>query len=53
MVLQERKVTENAWQATLDIGGVGMSKLGSDANIEIATPNIKMKMAKFESEESK
>ena len=53
-ILQEKKVTENAWKATLDIGGVGMSKLDGDSEpVEIATPNIKMKMAKFESEESK
>lgn len=53
-ILQEKKVTENAWKATLDIGGVGMSKLDGDAEpVEIATPNIKMKMAKFDSEESK
>ena len=52
--LQKEKVVGNAWSATLNIGSVGMSKLNDGAGAAvISTPNIKMKLAKFESEEGK
>ena len=44
----------NAWSATLDIGAVGMTKLNDgDGTAVISTPNIRMKLAKFESEDGR